>query len=127
MIRYELTDEVTVLADPCPCGSALLRIDDVQGRLDDCFAYADGLVVHPFTFRSILGRDAAIVEYQVRQTARGADVRVRGEGTIDTARLADALRAALATLGLRDAAITVTAVDEIARQATGKLRRFIPS
>ncbi len=126
LIRYELTDEVTVLDEPCPCGMALVRIDDVQGRLDDAFAYPGGARIHPFTFRTILGREAAIVEYQVRQTPRGADVRVRGEGPIDTARLAAKLREELAIHGLADADVTVTVVDVIDRQATGKLRRFIP-
>ena len=32
LIRYELTDEITVLDGPCPCGVTLLRIDDIQGR-----------------------------------------------------------------------------------------------
>ena len=75
LIRYELTDEVTVLDGPCPCGSTLLRIDDIQGRLDDAFTYPGGPTVHPFTFRSVLGRERDVVEYQVRQTATGADVR----------------------------------------------------
>jgi phenylacetate-coenzyme A ligase PaaK-like adenylate-forming protein len=126
LIRYELTDEVTVLDEPCSCGTALLRIDDVQGRLDDCFAYDDGPTIHPFTFRSILGREATIVEYQVRQTARGAAIAVRGDGAIDTARVAAALRGVLATHGLQDAEVTVTVVEALERQATGKLRRFIP-
>lgn len=126
LIRYELTDEMTVLDEPCPCGSALVRIDDIQGRLDDAFAYLGGPSVHPFTFRTVLGREATIVEYQVRQTLRGADVRVRGEGAIDTERIAAKLRAELATHGLTNAEIVVTVVDAIERQATGKLRRFIP-
>jgi phenylacetate-coenzyme A ligase PaaK-like adenylate-forming protein len=126
LIRYELTDEVTVLDEPCPCGTALLRIDDVQGRLDDCFTYDDGPTVHPFTFRSILGREAAIVEYQVRQTARGAAVAVRADGAVDTARIAAGLRSALSAHELHDAEVTVTIVDALERGAIGKLRRFIP-
>jgi phenylacetate-CoA ligase len=29
LIRYEITDEVTVLAEPCPCGSAFARVADI--------------------------------------------------------------------------------------------------
>lgn len=126
LIRYELTDEITVLDGPCPCGTSLLRIDDVQGRVDDVFAYADGATVHPFTFRSALGRERAIVEYQVRQTARGAEILVRREGELDQARLAATLRAALAELGVVDAEITITTVDALARQESGKFKRFVP-
>jgi phenylacetate-coenzyme A ligase PaaK-like adenylate-forming protein len=126
LIRYELTDEVVVLDGPCPCGTSLLRIEDIQGRLDDAFTYAGGVRVHPFTFRSVLGRERSIVEYQVRQTARGADVRARCEGPVDAARIAEALRAALIGAGLTGAEVSVTPVEGLDRQATGKLRRFVP-
>lgn len=33
LIRYELTDEAILIDEPCPCGSALRRIDDIQGRM----------------------------------------------------------------------------------------------
>jgi phenylacetate-coenzyme A ligase PaaK-like adenylate-forming protein len=126
LIRYELTDEVTVLDEPCPCGITLVRIDDIQGRLDDCFAYAGGPTVHPFTFRSVLGRERSIVEYQVCQTARGADILVRCHGRIDTARIGETIRGALVDLGLGGAEVSVTSVDTLSRQTTGKLRRFVP-
>jgi phenylacetate-coenzyme A ligase PaaK-like adenylate-forming protein len=126
LIRYELTDEIVVLDEPCPCGSTLLRIEDIQGRLDDAFTYRDGPSVHPFIFRSVLGRERDIVEYQVRQTARGADVRVRCQGPVDAAKLAEALRVALVAAGLVGAEVSVTPVDALDRQSTGKLRRFVP-
>jgi phenylacetate-coenzyme A ligase PaaK-like adenylate-forming protein len=37
LIRYEITDQVTFLDEPCSCGSAHRRIADIQGRLDDVF------------------------------------------------------------------------------------------
>ena len=126
VIRYELTDEVTVLDEPCPCGTTLLRIDDIQGRLDDCFTYPGGPTVHPFTFRSLLGRQRDIIEYQVCQTMRGADIRVRCQGGVDTARIAESIRGALVDLGLTGAEVSVATVDTLSRQSTGKLRRFVP-
>ena len=126
LVRYELTDEVTVLGDPCPCGVTLLRVDDIQGRLDDCFAYPGGPTVHPFTFRSPLGRERGIVEYQVRQTARGAEILVRCQGRVDTVRVAETIRSALVGLGLTGAEVSVTPVEVLGRQSTGKLRRFVP-
>ena len=38
-IRYDLGDEVTLLSEPCPCGSALARVSDIAGRSDDDFRY----------------------------------------------------------------------------------------
>jgi phenylacetate-coenzyme A ligase PaaK-like adenylate-forming protein len=63
LIRYEITDEVTLLEGKCPCG-----------RLDDSFTYAGVGAIHPHVFRSRLGRERHIVEYQVTQTRRGATV-----------------------------------------------------
>jgi phenylacetate-CoA ligase len=126
LIRYELTDEITVLDGPCPCGSTLLRIDDVQGRLDDAFTYPDGPTVHPFTFRSVLGRERALVEYQVRQTPRGVQVHVRREAPLDTTRLAERLRTALVDLGLAGAEVTIAPAEALERQPSGKFKRFVP-
>src|SRR4030095_4253022 len=65
LIRYELTDEVTLKDAACPCGSGMRLIDDIGGRSDDTFLYAGGVVAHPMLFRSPLGRQRNIVEYQV--------------------------------------------------------------
>jgi phenylacetate-CoA ligase len=70
LIRFEITDEVTVLGGTCLCGSQFRRIADPQGRLDDTFVYIGGVRVHPHLFRSVLGEQRHIVEYQVtRQDA----------------------------------------------------------
>jgi phenylacetate-CoA ligase len=125
LIRFELTDQVTFLDTPCPCGSAHQLIADVEGRLDDAFSYPGGQVVHPHVFRSLLGRDRRIVEYQVRQTPAGAEVLVVGDPA-DPAALGRALARELAALGLPDPAVEVRLVDRPEAQATGKVRRFRP-
>jgi phenylacetate-coenzyme A ligase PaaK-like adenylate-forming protein len=125
LLRFELTDQVTVLDRPCPCGSAHTLIADVEGRLDDAFAYPGGQVVHPHTFRSVLGRDRRVVEYQVRQTPAGAEVLVVG-APADPAAIGRALAAELAGLGLPGPSVEVRVVDQLDRQATGKVRRFRP-
>jgi len=125
LVRYELTDEVTRLAEPCVCGSCFGSVDDIHGRLDDTF-YFGGVAAHPHVFRSPLGRRPNIVEYQVRQTPVGAAVAVRCTGAVDLDALRDDIAAALEQLGVRAPEIVVTAVDRLDRQATGKLRRFVP-
>jgi phenylacetate-coenzyme A ligase PaaK-like adenylate-forming protein len=125
LIRLELTDQVTFLDTPCPCGSAHQLIADVQGRLDDVFTYPGGQLVHPHVFAAPLRRDPRIVEYQVRQTAGGADVLVVG-APADPAALARDLAAGLARMGVPDAAVEVRPVAALERQATGKVRRFLP-
>jgi phenylacetate-CoA ligase len=126
LIRYELTDPLCVLDGPCPCGMTLLRIDDVEGRTDDAFVYAGGVAVHPFVFRSPLGRAPDVIEYQVRQTAHGAEVLVVCERQPDLAALEASLGAGLAQAGIAQPEVVVRVVDALPRMATGKLRRFVP-
>lgn len=126
LIRYELTDETMVLEGPCACGSAMRRISDIEGRSDDVFTYAGGVVVHPLIFRSRLGHERNIVEYRVTQTPRGAEVAVRTQGDVDVAAVARDLEAELSRLGLATPVVSVGTVDAFDRQATGKLKRFVP-
>jgi len=125
LIRYEITDEVTLLDEPCACGSVHRRIADIEGRNDDTFLYRDGVSVHPHLFRSILGREQAISEYQVRQTPTGAAVGVCADGEVDTESLTRKLEEALAGSGCPAPAVNVSVVESIPTLATGKLKRFV--
>jgi phenylacetate-coenzyme A ligase PaaK-like adenylate-forming protein len=124
LIRYEVTDEVTVLDGPCPCGSVFRRIADPLGRLDDTFVYPDGTAIHPHVFRTCLGHQH-LVEYQVRQTARGADISVATSAAVDTDALESRIEAALRDLGLPSPRVTIGIVDRVDRQGSGKLKRFV--
>ena len=66
------------------------------------------------------------MEYQVRQTERGAAIALRADGEVHTAAIRDAIERELAHLGLRDPAVTVDVVNGFDRQSTGKLKRFFP-
>lgn len=122
LIRYEVSDEVTVLEHACTCGSAHTLVEDVQGRRDDSFRY-DGVVVHPHVFRSILGRARGIVEYRAIQTERGARVEIRGEADHDALR--GQLTGALTALGLGRPEVSIATAGAFERQPTGKIKRFI--
>ncbi|MGD1056008.1 MAG: hypothetical protein ABR992_01195 [Solirubrobacteraceae bacterium] len=125
LIRYEISDEITLLDEPCACGSVHQRIADIEGRNDDIFVYAGEVSVHPHLFRSILGREPAISEYQVRQTRTGADVAVCAQGAFDVDGLTGKLQEALARAGCPEPTVTVAVVESIPRLATGKLKRFV--
>jgi phenylacetate-coenzyme A ligase PaaK-like adenylate-forming protein len=126
LIRYELTDEVTVLSKQCACGSSLRRLDDVHGRMDDIFRYDGDISVHPHVFRSPLGRQRAVIAYQVRQTDRGANIDVQLIGDLRVKDLQGEIEGALRKVGFANPEITVTPVDSLDRGATGKLKRFVP-
>jgi phenylacetate-coenzyme A ligase PaaK-like adenylate-forming protein len=126
LIRYEISDEVRVLVEPCPCGSAYARVDDILGRTDHVFHYDSGASIHPHVFRSPLSREPRIIEYQVRQTVRGAEIDVRVSERVDAARIASSVREHLLAAGLADPEIVVREVPSIARSGAGKLARFVP-
>ena len=126
LIRYEVTDEITILGEPCPCGSAYRRIDDIMGRLDDTFMYASGIQVHPHLFRTALGGNRNILEYQVQQTPQGAKISIRCTSEVDVSKLHSKIAKGLIALGLEDPDLSIVPVDHFERLDTGKLKRFIP-
>ena len=61
LIRFEITDQVTALEDPCPCGSAQQRISDVEGRLArerSMLEEADAVVVVSSALEAYVGRSS---------------------------------------------------------------------
>ena len=69
-----------------------------------------------------------MLDYQVRQTARGVAVQVLLESETSVAGLREQLGAALARAGLPNPEVTVDAVAALPRNPeTGKLRRVIPA
>ena len=106
-IRYDLGDEVTLLPGRCACGSSMLRVADIAGRRDDDFRYGERMVPAS-AFRYVLGTDPMISEYQVQQTADGADVLV--VGSPDASAVAFALVSSLRRFGLSNPDINVVVV-----------------
>jgi phenylacetate-coenzyme A ligase PaaK-like adenylate-forming protein len=126
LIRYEVTDRLVVLLEPCPCGVATRRIEQPLGRTDDIFAYPGGIRVHPLAIGAPLGRHRHVVEYQVIQTERGVRVRLRTNGPVNQSELSAAIATGLRGCGLSDPEVILEQVPELSRQASGKLKRFVP-
>jgi phenylacetate-coenzyme A ligase PaaK-like adenylate-forming protein len=127
LIRYEITDEATMLPPHPDCPWAGPRLAAIHGRQDDVFTYRDGRRIHPHTFRSVLTRHAGVAEYQVRQTQEGVAVAIHATAAIEMPTLERELARALAAAGLAGARAEVTCVPGIARHAQSqKLKRFIP-
>ena len=126
LIRYEITDEITLDDEPCLCGSNHQRIHDIQGRNDDTFHYQRRVNVHPHLFRSILAKHPAISEYQIQQTPTGAQITICPTATVDIDGIASEIAGALGRSGLRQPCVVVQPAADIPRLATGKLKRFIP-
>jgi phenylacetate-CoA ligase len=127
VIRYEITDEVTLL-EPLPDGPWHgRRVADIQGRRDDAFRYSGGVFVHPHLFRSVLTQLVDVAEYQVVQTTGGAEVAIVAGEAIDPRAAAKRLGDELEAAGLAGAVVRVSRVDRLERHPhSGKLKRFVP-
>ncbi|MEM8853056.1 MAG: phenylacetate--CoA ligase family protein [Pseudomonadota bacterium] len=126
LIRYEVTDLAIPTSEPCTCGSPFPLLKDVRGRADDGFRYGEA-IIHPLVFRTPLGQHPMVEEYQVHQTADGADIAIVTRGAVDLDRLTADLVADVSAAGLANPRITLSTVDALKRHAeTGKLKRFIP-
>lgn len=122
LIRYELNDSFTRQPDATAHGH--LRVT-VQGRADDILRYGQA-EVHPLALRSVLLTQPDVLDYQVRQTARGIAVLVLLERGTSLDCLGEKLRAAMTRAGVADPEVTIDAVDALPRNPeTGKLRRVI--
>ncbi len=125
LIRYELTDQVTVIAEESPSGLPFFRIEDIQGRTDDVFSYGRAKV-HPILFRGPLARTPGMLEFQVRQTDDGARVDYLATSDIDEASLQRMLEVALAGAGVPAPRVELLRKGELERVGVGKLKRFFP-
>jgi phenylacetate-coenzyme A ligase PaaK-like adenylate-forming protein len=126
LIRYELTDIPVPDDKPCSCGAYFPLVKGVKGRADDIFIYS-GIHIHPLAFRTPLGQNPDIAEYQVHQTQDGAKIGVVATGPVDIAALRQEVVDGLAKSGLHNAQVEINLVDSLERhKETGKLKRFIP-
>jgi phenylacetate-CoA ligase len=125
LIRYELTDQVTVIPEESPSGIPFFRIEDIQGRSDDVLRYGDTMV-HPILFRGPLARTPDVLEFQVFQTVDGASVHYLASDAVDEALLAQTLERALARAGVQSPSVTMHRQDKLMRVGVGKLKRFFP-
>jgi putative adenylate-forming enzyme len=133
LIRYELSDHVTVADGPCPCGRPQLRLASVQGRREDVVslpARAGGRVsVHALQLQAPLHRIPEIRQFQVSPRPGGLLVRlVLREAAVAGEVLQAARRAIEAELDQAGAAVltlTVEAVAEIGRSGTGAKAKLV--
>ena len=113
--------------DPSPCGSTFLCVDDIQGRLEDSFTYEENLVIHLLAFRRVLGHFPNIVEYQVRQTERGAAVFLIANGQVNCQEIETKIAGSLSRSGLHDAEVSVEVVDSPKLRSKRLTQGFLPN
>lgn len=125
IIRYELSDQFVLSEEPAAYGLPFTHVDKVLGRADDVFRY-DGIPVHPVVFWTYLDRVDGLIEFQIRQLTKGAEILVVTNRQVDWRGVIADLEGALGHLGIADPEVRIREVESIPRQATGKLIRFVP-
>ena len=120
IIRLAVADVMTIDPEPCACGRSLIRAAAVEGRRDDVLALpargGGSVSVLPAQF-SVITRDRAVREFQVRQEPGGVRILVVPCGAGDPeleARLRGAVLGALEAVGV-DAQVAVERCEELAR------------
>lgn len=124
LIRYEISDMVTMAPEPCPCGRSLALVSAIEGRNDDVLLLRrpDGCAVpvHPIHVRGPLGARSDVRQYQVLHDERGLHIQVvlaRGASAEEcTAGVAHSLRDSLSKLLVQPPPIEVRVVDSIPRE-----------
>ena len=124
LIRYELTDSVTLAEGPNPLGLPYARIAAVDGRSDDIITFpaAGGgeVAVHPLRLRAPFTALAEVRQYQIRHDHAGLHVRVvlQESAPADTpARVRATLVEELRAAGALPPPVEVVPVPEIQRDA----------
>jgi len=126
LIRYEITDAMTIVDGTCSCGCSHRRITDLAGRTDSFFLYEGGAAVHWLGMSTVLLSDPDVVELQVTQTPRGADIAVATKGACNIEGIRRGLVDLMAKAGLPDPQVTIRETDALDRLWSGKLRQFQP-
>jgi len=125
LIRYAIDDVLDIQDDETEYPS-FRKIKSILGRADDWFDY-DKCRVHPIAFRSVLGQHKEIEEYQIAQTANGAEIKIVGSDSIDLNLISNKIAENLSREGFKNPEITFEAVSSLPRHPeTGKVKRFIP-
>ncbi len=126
VIRYELGDSPTLLADnPGPWTGR--RVAPIESRAYAPFVYADGTVLQVHALGLALREEPQVLEFQTHQTPTGIDVDVLLDGPADLEKLRGRLAAVVERSGMRSPTVNVQSVQNIPRdQRTGKLRMHVP-
>ena len=130
IIRYDLSDSITVNPDPCPCGNPLPAIH-IEGRRDDVLylqtPHGMSVPILPMALATVVEEVPGVTRYQIIQTAP-AELSLRIEAPPGTGNLqvgeivAQRLREYLVTLGLPTIQIDESSEPPTRDPVSGKYR-----
>lgn len=126
LIRYEMSDRLSLSAERCGCGLPFALLAGITGRAEDSLTLhspsGDEVVVHPVVFHRVL-EPLPVREWQVDERADGLHVLLGkpvSPQAIPPTQLAETLTRALRHLGAAVPPIVVEFVDAVPRTQLGK-------
>lgn len=135
LVRYELSDLVTVTREPCSCGQPFARIVSIQGRREERLRFAgrDGGSVELgiIVLKSPLIATEGVDQFQIQQRDGKLVIRIAPANGVAAdilrQRVELRIREALEQHGVPPPPIEVTLVGSIARAGSAaKERQFVP-
>ena len=136
LIRYEVSDMLTLSPEACQCGRPFRLVTQLEGRSDEILRFdatTSGVAeIHPPHFRSLLGGFQQLKQYQVVQEDDGLHLRLvlRGEEDKEAfaAEVRQGMKSMLESQGAVCPELFLEFVDAIERRADqmGKLKLIMP-
>jgi phenylacetate-coenzyme A ligase PaaK-like adenylate-forming protein len=124
LIRYEMSDTISVSSSRCDCGRELRLVESIEGRSEDVLTLAGPrgttVSIHPNVFHRVL-EPLPVKQWQLEQTENALVLRIVPSGApIVPASIASALSGALAESGALPVPIDVQLADAVVKTRLGK-------
>lgn len=123
LIRYEMSDSISLGGRGCPCGRSFTLLENIEGRIEDILhmqGRQDTVNIHPDVFHHVLDQ-AASSGWQVIQEPNGLRILLAG---LTPGTTAEGVRAevegALAAAGAARIPLEVRVVEDVERTPLGK-------
>lgn len=126
LIRYDLSDAMTINDAPCPCGCAHRRLTEVRARMDGALELAGGAAVPRRELETALLGAPGVADFFVARTDGGIDVSIVTGGQCETEQLRRRLVEVLAKHGVARPEVQLRQVGAPERLWSGKVRQFAP-
>ncbi|MFL5260148.1 MAG: phenylacetate--CoA ligase family protein [Hyphomicrobiales bacterium] len=133
LIRYELSDSVTIADEPCACCRPYARITSIEGRREDVLKLprrgGGSIEIHAFRLVSPLIAMPSVRQYQLLPIADELAVKISVRNGDDRQEIRDAverrIKSVLADAGAGDTTVAVEIVDSIERSGAGAKLRLV--
>lgn len=124
LIRYEISDRLTLSARPCPCGRPFALVAGIEGRAEEVLSFravaGAPVRVHPVLFHRLLDPQPVASWQVVQEPGRLRVLVTAPQSPFDPRRLGGDVARALADTGAAAPPVEVEIVSLIPRGAAGK-------